>query len=163
MVADFEAERDVDKMQQIAQLIYESFISSSFDTQLNLSSVSKKEIIFDVQNGLIRSDMFDNAKKEVQLLLAHDLFPRFVLHLSARVRERAALAAVVPKVEKQRRLNVYECADWKCRLCCLVRKCRSFGTACAKEFLPLRSNLPSSRTPRNPLKPTISCLAPTLF
>ncbi len=98
LVSDFESLSDVNRMQQIAQLIFENFISSSFDTQLNISAVAKKEIVFDIQNGLIRPDMFERAKKEVQLLLAHDLFPRYVLHLSARVQEKAAIDAALPKV-----------------------------------------------------------------
>ncbi len=97
-VAQFERVTVKDEAQMLAEGIYDTFIQTTFDTEINISAKHQREITFDIQNGLIRQDMFENAKREVQQIVAQSLFPNYVLWLSARATENAALDAAAPRV-----------------------------------------------------------------
>ncbi len=70
--------------------------------------------------------MFENAKREVQQILAQGLFPNFVLWLSERATERAALEAAAPRVMLPRP-EIQELLAWL-RRGCTEPNARSSGT-----------------------------------
>jgi hypothetical protein len=61
--------------------LFDLFVSSRF-SEIKLSSTVVKEIQFDVENGLIRQDMFENAKNEMMELIASNVFPIYLLYKS---------------------------------------------------------------------------------
>jgi hypothetical protein len=123
----FEGLPSKDMAHQMAEEIYETYISSVLETEINISSKHQKEITFDIQNGLIRSDMFENAKREVQQILAQGLFPNFVLWLSERATERAVLEAAAPRVLLPRP-EIQELLAWLRRGCSEASARTSTGT-----------------------------------
>lgn len=84
-VADYQDIVPTDKaaMHEASLRIYDDFFGPEpIRGLLNVSSSLVKEIMFDLDNGLIRRDMFDGVRKEVQKLILHDIYPRFVLSVS---------------------------------------------------------------------------------
>jgi hypothetical protein len=140
-VSKFERVESKDAAHALAEEIYETYISSAYDTEINISSKHQKEITFDVQNGLIRSDMFDNAKREVQQILAQGIFPGFVLFLSERATQHAAIEAAGPRVMLPRP-EIQELLAWLRRGCsdASARASGTLGTFLSKVQTPTEEN-----------------------
>jgi len=68
----------IEEKKKLASHIFHNFVAETACQQVNVSSIARKRLAFEVSQETIPSNLFDLAVREISVLLQLEMFPKFL-------------------------------------------------------------------------------------